>query len=58
MFEYPLKLPIPVQSEDSLAMLQLPQGEYIFRVYYIQSVNLIVVKSHLVLKNIIFVNLI
>ena len=50
MFEYPLKLHIPVQSDDSLAMLQLPQGEYIFIVYYIQSVNLIVVKSDLVLS--------
>ena len=38
MFEYPLDPPIPVQSGDILAISQPPQGNSIFRVYYIQNV--------------------
>ena len=39
VFEYPLDPPIPVQSEDILAISQPPQGNSIFRVYYIQNVT-------------------
>ena len=38
MFEYPLDPPIPVQSGDILAISQPPQGNSIFRVYYIQNI--------------------
>ena len=38
VFEYPLDPPIPVQSGDILAISQPPQGNSIFRVYYIQGV--------------------
>ena len=38
VFEYPLDPPIPVQSGDILAISQPPQGDSIFRVYYIQGV--------------------
>ena len=38
VFEYPLDPPIPVQSGDILAISQPPQGDSIFRVYYIQNV--------------------
>ena len=38
VFEYPLDPPIPVQSGDRLAISQPPQGNSIFRVYYIQGV--------------------
>ena len=39
MFEYPLDPPIPVQSGEILVLSQPPQGNSIFRVYYIQNVN-------------------
>ena len=38
VFEYPLDPSIPVQSGDILAISQPPQGDSIFRVYYIQGV--------------------
>ena len=38
VFEYPLDPPIPVQSGYILAISQPPQGNSIFRVYYIQNV--------------------
>ena len=38
VFEYTLDPPIPVQSGDILAISQPPQGNSIFRVYYIQNV--------------------
>ena len=38
VFEYPLDPPISVQSGDILAISQPPQGNSIFRVYYIQGV--------------------
>ena len=37
VFEYPLDPPIPVQNGDILAISQPPQGNSIFRVYYIQG---------------------
>ena len=39
VFEYPLDPPIPVQSEDILAISQPPQENSNFRVYYIQGVT-------------------
>ena len=38
VFEYPLDPPIPVQSGQILAILQPPQENSTFRVYYIQDV--------------------